>query len=82
MAIGDLLLGGLAKPLVEATADFNPLSKMIGKSLGYDVGDDDEKKKKKKEEDMAGTVPSTMKRGGKVRGCGIATKGKTRGRMV
>jgi predicted metal-dependent RNase len=82
MAIGDLLLGGLAGPLVEATADFNPLSKMIGKSLGYDVGDDDEKKKKKKEEEAAGTVPGTMKRGGKVRGCGIATKGKTRGRMV
>ena len=81
MAIGDLLLGGLAKPLVEATADWNPLTKMIGKSLGYDVGDD-EKKKKKEEEEAAGTVPSTMKRGGKVRGCGIATKGKTRGRMV
>ena len=81
MAIEDMLLGGLAKPLVEATADWNPLTKMIGKSLGYDVGDD-EKKKKKKEEEAAGTVPSTMKRGGKVRGCGIATKGKTRGRMV
>jgi hypothetical protein len=81
MAINDMLLGGLAKPLVEATASWNPLSKMIGKSLGYDVGDD-EKKKKKKEEEMAGTVPSTMKRGGKVRGCGIATKGKTRGRVV
>jgi hypothetical protein len=53
---------------------------MIGKSLGYDVGDDE--KKKKKEEEMAGTVPSTMKRGGRVRGCGIATKGKTRGRVV
>lgn len=81
MAIEDMLLGGLAKPLVEATADWNPLSKMIGKSLGYDVGDE-EKKRKKAEEAMAGTVPSTMKRGGKVRGCGIATKGKTRGRMV
>lgn len=81
MATEDMLLGGLAKPLIEATADFNPLTKMIGKSLGYDVGDD-EKKKKKKEEEMAGTVPSTMKRGGKVRGCGIATKGKTRGRVV
>lgn len=81
MAINDLLLGGLAKPLIEATADWNPLTKMIGKSLGYDVGDE-EKKKKKEEEAMAGTVPSTMKRGGRVRGCGIATKGKTRGRMV
>jgi hypothetical protein len=80
MEINDMLLGGLAKPLVKATADWNPLTKMIGKSLGYDVGDDE--KKKKKEEEAAGTVPSTMKRGGKVRGCGIATKGKTRGRMV
>jgi predicted metal-dependent RNase len=81
MAIEDMLLGGLAKPMIEATADFNPLTKSLGKMLGYDV-DDDEKKQKKKEEEMAGTVPSTMKRGGKVRGCGIATKGKTRGRMV
>jgi hypothetical protein len=81
MAIEDMLLGGMAKPLIEATSSWNPLTKMIGKSLGYDVGDD-EKKKKKAEEDMAGTTPSTMKRGGKVRGCGIATKGKTRGRVV
>lgn len=81
MAIKDMLLGGLAKPLIEATADWNPLTKMIGKYLDYDVGDD-EKKKKKAEEAMAGTVPTTMKRGGKVRGCGLATKGKTKGRMI
>ena len=81
MAINDMLLGGLAKPLIEATASWNPLTKGLGGFLGYDVGDDD-KKKKKEEEAAAGTVPSTMKRGGKVRGCGIAVKGKTRGRMV
>jgi hypothetical protein len=31
---------------------------------------------------MSGAAPTTMKRGGKVRGCGLATKGKTKGRMV
>jgi len=77
MKVEDMLLGGLAKPLIEATADFNPLSRMIGKSLGYDV-EEEEKKKKKAET----SEPTAMKRGGKVRGCGIATKGKTRGRMV
>jgi len=76
MKVEDMLLGGLAKPLIEATADFNPLSRMIGKSLGYDV---EEEEKKKKEE---ASKPTTMKRGGKVRGCGIATKGKTKGRIV
>jgi hypothetical protein len=81
MKFQDMLLGGLAKPLIEATSDWNPLTKGLGEMLGYDVGDD-EKKKKKAEEAMAGTVPTTMKRGGKVRGCGIATKGKTKGRMV
>lgn len=79
MEIKDMLLGGLAKPLIEATSDWNPLSKKIGQFLDYDV-DDEEKKKKKEMPD--GTAPTTMKRGGKVRGCGIATKGKTKGRMV
>lgn len=81
MEMKDMLLGGLAKPLIEATSDWNPLAKKIGQFLDYDVGGDEEKKKKK-EEAMSGASPTTMKRGGRVRGCGLATKGKTKGRMV
>jgi len=79
MAIKDMLLGGLAKPLIEATADWNPIAKGLGEFLDYNVDDEE---KKKKAEAAGTTTPTIMKRGGKVRGCGIATKGKTKGRMI
>ena len=52
--------------------DSDPFVKLRDKIFGP------EKKKTKATED----APEAMKKGGKVRGCGCAVKGKTKGRMV
>lgn len=84
----DDVYGGIVKNL-SSTGDMNRL----GAALGLD-GRFQEQIDKKRAMDIAartGSQPTTMRRGGpvkkmaaggKVRGCGVASKGKTRGRVV
>ena len=58
-------------------------------NIAADKIEDREEKKRREAAQMAATgaapapgTPTPMKKGGKVRGCGIAQKGLTKGRMV
>ncbi len=76
MSLGGMIgLAGGALPMVAA-------DEMKSSYAPPDLSETEEEKKKRKQREMLSSSPPTaMKKGGVVRGCGAAMRGKTKGAM-